>query len=72
MDDALPRMARSRSVRTLLAVTVLFHVALATLVRRHADATGRARNRWTVATLLTGLFGAVAYASTARNGRCGG
>ena len=61
--------------RTLLAVTAVFHAALATLVRRHAGATGRGRNRWTALTLCTGAFGAAAYALTVRadgNGDGGG
>ena len=55
-----------RRARTLLVVTTAFHAALAALVRRHAGATGRGRNRWTTFTLLTGVFGAVAYGLTVR------
>ena len=55
-------MEIDRRARTLLAVTAVVHAVLAALVRRHADATGRGRNRWTAATLLTGAFGAAAYA----------
>ena len=54
-----------RRARTLLAVTAVVHAVLAALVRRRAGATGRGRNRWTVATLLTGAFGAAAYVLTA-------
>ena len=58
-----------RRARTLLAVTAVFHAALAALVRRYAGATGRERNRWTVLTLFTGAFGAIAYALTTRRRR---
>ena len=68
--DTHTSASADRRAQTLLAVTAVFHAALAGLVRRHAGATGRGRNRWTALTLLTGAFGAIAYALTTRADGC--
>ncbi|SEL20693.1 hypothetical protein [Haloferax larsenii] len=54
------------NLRTFLGLTAVAHVALAWLVRLNARKRGDDATGWVVATLLTGIFGAVGYALRGR------